>query len=347
MPNQIVSSKEMKGSVTQNSPFVCEVRVTTYKRPNLLERALKSLQEQTYKHWRAIIFDDSPMHEGKEVLDKLDDDWIIYRPNPENLGRNKNIDFAFQSSSIVGGRYAFVLEDDNYLFPDFIEKNINSLDREGVNIVLRNQEIRLETDGQVSIPTKKTTRGKWLSTGIYHPIDLYATMFFCEGISNGGLFWDTANIQSELIVGECIDDSWYQEIFRTLKIVEPVFFDSNVGCVWTQFETLGADRGSKLPSFLSTPSVYNRATQVILIRLLNLYGETLIKKAQSIAISDIEKAEVLEHQMLNALNFRYPFKYVGFSKKVFFFLKHCIRRIYTANHFEPALIGLTQQRSGY
>ncbi|MEO0903114.1 MAG: glycosyltransferase, partial [Bacteroidota bacterium] len=114
-----------------STPF-CEVRVTTYKRPDLLKRALTSLQEQTYPFWKAIVLDDSPEREGADVVRKINDLRIIYRANPKNLGRNKNIDFAFQSRNIIGGRYACILEDDNYFFPDFIESNIQSLTREKV-----------------------------------------------------------------------------------------------------------------------------------------------------------------------------------------------------------------------
>ena len=46
----------------------CEVRVPTYRRPELLERCLKSLIAQTHENWRAIVLDDSPEREGEAVL---------------------------------------------------------------------------------------------------------------------------------------------------------------------------------------------------------------------------------------------------------------------------------------
>ncbi len=45
-----------------------EVRITTYKRPDLLKRCLNSLLGQTFQDWQAYIFDDSPDQEGKTVL---------------------------------------------------------------------------------------------------------------------------------------------------------------------------------------------------------------------------------------------------------------------------------------
>lgn len=324
---------------------LCEVRVTTYKRPDLLIRALKSLQSQSYPHWKAVVLDDSPEQEGRQTVLDLGDERVLYRPNSQNLGRNDNIDLAFQSKAMVGGRYAFVLEDDNYLFPDFIESNIKSLQAHDVSIVLRNQEIRIESSTGSSTPTGETTRGNWFVEKVYSPLDLYATLFFCEGISNGGLFWDTAEIKSDLIVGKCIDDSWFQEIFRTLKIVEPVFFNPAVGSVWTQFEVMGADRGSKLPSLLSTPPVNNRATQAILRHLIEICGDSLIERAQAIASGDCEKTQLLERQILNALQFSYPYQHVSMPKRLIILAKHYIRHLYSADRFQSALRSMPLEKS--
>lgn len=176
---------------------LCEIRVATYKRPQLLKRALSSVIAQTYQNWKAIVFDDSPEQEGRQVIEALNDDRIIYQPHRENLGRAKNIDHAFQSKAYIGGKYAFALEDDNYLFPDFIDSNIAALEENNVNIVLRNQEFRPDRDGQ-SIFVGETTREKWFQQGVYSPIELHSRLFFCEGITNGGLFWCSDRIESNL-----------------------------------------------------------------------------------------------------------------------------------------------------
>ena len=34
-----------------------EIRVVTYKRPQLLKRALCSVIDQTYQNWKALVFD--------------------------------------------------------------------------------------------------------------------------------------------------------------------------------------------------------------------------------------------------------------------------------------------------
>ena len=214
---------------------LCEVRIPTYKRPDLLKRALTSLVDQTYTNWKCLVLDDSPSQEARTVVDSLNDDRMIYQPHPTNLGRTKNLDYAFLPTNYIGGLYAFVLEDDNYLLRNFISENIKSLETHKVNIVLRNAEIRLQTN-QESIPTGKTNAGKWYSQGIYNPFEIYARLFFCEGITNSGLFWRTDKIQSNLQVGPQVKDALHQELFRSLQIKEAIYFEPTPLCVFTLFE---------------------------------------------------------------------------------------------------------------
>jgi len=280
---------------------LCEVRIPTYKRPDLLDRALKSLIAQTHKNWLALVLDDSPAQEAKAVVEALNDSRIIYQPHKTNLGRSKNIDYAFHSKAYVGGTYAFVLEDDNYLFPKFIEENINALNVKQVSIVLRNQEMRLEKNG-VSAPMNATTRGRWFSQGVYTPQQLHTRLFFCEGVSNGGLFWNTQTIQSDLQVGDRVEHSWHQELFRTLSIQEKIVFESIPLCVFTEFE--------RTYKKLNLSPKHNRGTQSILIYLVKRYGNAIVQEAQKLAIEQ-DVQPVLERKLLNAFYLKYPFQQVS------------------------------------
>lgn len=280
---------------------LCEIRVPTFKRPDLLKRALDSVLEQTHVHWVALIFDDSVDQEGRSVVESYKDERFLYRPNPQNLGRSKNIDHAFYPKAYVGGTYAFVLEDDNYLFPSFIEENINALNINHVSIVLRNQEMRLEKNG-VSAPMHITTRGKWFSQGVYTPQQLHTRLFFCEGISNGGLLWNTQTIQSNLQVGDQVEHSWHQELFRTLSIQEKIVFEATPLCAFTQFE--------RTYKKINLSPKHNRGTQSILIYLVRRYGNAIVQDAQKLALEQNAQA-ILERKLLNALYFRYPFREIN------------------------------------
>lgn len=307
---------------------ICEVRVPTYKRPDLLKRALESLIAQTYKNWQAIVLDDSPLQEAKAVIKALNDDRIIYKPHPRNLGRTKNIDYAFQSNSYINAEYAFVLEDDNYLFPDFIAENIKSINQNKVNIVLRNQEVRLEQNGE-SISQNSTTRGRWFQQGIYNPFELRARLFFCEGISNGGLFWNTQKIQSNLQVGSKVEHSWHQELFRTLQIEELICFESKPLCVFTEFE-------QEVKKLNFAPK-HNRATQSIIMYLVKVYGNSIVEEAHKIAL-DKKAKFLLERKLINALYFKYNFQQINQLDKIKLTAKYLIRYLFYQDPFKGVLM---------
>lgn len=314
---------------------LCEVRITTYKRPDLLKRSLGSLLDQTYTDWRAIVLDDSPEQEGKIVVEAFNDARIIYKPNLRNLGRTKNLDYAFQSSAMIEGTYAFVLEDDNYLYPEFIEKNVRSLNTHNVNLMMRNQEIRLEENG-ASIPLGKTSRGRWFRTGLYSPLEVHARLFFCEGISNGGLFWRIDRIQSNLQVGTQVQDAWHQEIYRTLQIREPLFFEAEPLCVWTGFVEPQKEPDSIKESLFSLPARYNKVTQFLLSTLIRRYGDSFVQVAADVASTQKDEAIILERQLLNALYVNYRFQHVNQLERTLLLLKNYLRK-FQAKQFVKTL----------
>jgi glycosyltransferase involved in cell wall biosynthesis len=310
---------------------LCEIRIPTYKRPKLLKRAIDSVLAQTYENWRVLVFDDSPEQEAQAVVEACNDNRILYKPHLTNFGCSKNLDHCFQSKAYIYGEYAFVLEDDNYLFPNFIAENINAIKSTGVNIVLRNQEWRLEKNGD-SITTNRTTRGQWFHQGLYNPIQLRSRLFFCEGISNGGLFWQTNKIKSNLQIGEQIKHPWHQELFRTLRVKEPIWFEPNCLCVFTEFDREDTTSIKLAPEL---PAKLTRASQSIWIYLVNKYGDSIIQEAQKIAVDQKVEA-LLERQLINAFWFKYKFKNLSKLNALHILSKAMLRYILFKDPFKNA-----------
>ncbi|MBD2296487.1 glycosyltransferase family 2 protein [Anabaena sphaerica FACHB-251] len=302
---------------------LCEVRVPTYKRPHLLKRALSSLIAQTYNNWKCLVLDDSPAQEGRLVVESFNDDRMIYQPHPINLGRTKNLDYAFSSSNYIGGLYAFVLEDDNYLLPTFISENIQSLETHNVNIVLRNAEIRLQID-EASIPTGKTNLGKWYRQGLYTPFEIYARLFFCEGITNSGLFWRTDKIRSNLQVGSQVKDALHQELFRSLQIKDPIYFESTPLSVFTLFEVHDHIENKSGLSKKINLIQYRRGVQSILIHLVNKYGCKIVKQAQKIAMITASE-DILENRLLETFYLNYQFQKTNKLRAIHSLFRHFLR----------------------
>lgn len=308
---------------------LCEVRVPTYKRPRLLERALKSLIAQDYCCWKAIVMDDSPAQEAKPIVDSLADDRIIYSPNSQNLGSAGNLDRAFASHSLVDGTYACVLEDDNWLLPNYLSENISSLKRRNVTLLLRNQQIWTQTE-HTSKPTGRTTRGDWFASKIYDPFELHAHLFFFETISNGGLFWKTS-IKTQLQVGIQVSDAGLQEYCRALQIQDHLLFEPEPLCCWAE-----------MPSNLSLRNpaanrVFGRGVQAIKMKLIETSGSAIIQQAEEIA-RDLNKLPEFEQSLVDALYISYSFKCIN---KVNAFKQYCksyARYLFVENplqaHFE-------------
>ena len=124
----------MEGSV--------EVRLITYRRPRLLERALRSLLAQTHADWRAVVYDDSSAFESREVVARLGDPRIETRQNPRNLGMVGNLSLAFAPGSVFPTTtHACILEDDNAFDPDWLEQNLRVMSTRACRVMCRNYRV--------------------------------------------------------------------------------------------------------------------------------------------------------------------------------------------------------------
>lgn len=279
-------------TVNQNT---VEIRIPTYKRPALLQRALNSVLQQSYSDWIAIVFDDSPEQEAKSIVQSYEDPRLIYQPNGTNLGGAGNIDQAFYTGSYMNkAGYATALEDDNWWYPDFLKFNVEALQTENVQILLRNQEVWEHKSGNDLFNTGRTTRGEWMQEGVISPFSLHSYLFFFEGVSNGGMFWET-NCNSDLQVGETINDPGLQEYCRTLQIKEPILFKSEPFAIWTKM------RRDDITRHISKNRVWGRGRQALLNYLTRCYGNSINRKAKALA-KGTGRFDLFDHAMADILS---------------------------------------------
>lgn len=101
--------------------------IPTFKRPEMLERALKSIFSQTYSNIEVIIVDDNGTNRDydsfyKEIISKYN---IKYVRNEKNMGaalsRNRGIEVAT-------GRYISFLDDDDTYCVEKIEKQVQLIE---------------------------------------------------------------------------------------------------------------------------------------------------------------------------------------------------------------------------
>jgi glycosyltransferase involved in cell wall biosynthesis len=211
---------------------ICEVRVPTFRRPILLKRALLSLIEQSYSNWRCIVFDDCPEQSARSVVEDIQDNRIVYSPNAKRLGALGNIDQSFAKEPFLGGRYAFVLEDDNYLLPQHIEKAIRTLEKNATKVVFCNQHceviVRAGYPGHIG---HYQTLNWMYQCGPASPNDLLPALLYSHGFSNGAVFWRT-DCQSDFRIGRLTSCPGIQESLRLLRLRDTAYVSLESTSVW-------------------------------------------------------------------------------------------------------------------
>ncbi|WP_319578625.1 glycosyltransferase family 2 protein [uncultured Methanospirillum sp.] len=129
--NQIREKPSIDGKITNS---LVSVIIPTYNRPKLLVQAVESALAQTYQNVEIIIVDDgSTDPDLPPLLEKLQQKNKIHIIRKENayLGAARNT--GIQAAN---GVFVVFLDDDNILFPDFVEICLQILNKEGSDCVL-------------------------------------------------------------------------------------------------------------------------------------------------------------------------------------------------------------------
>lgn len=244
----------------QTTPLV-HFRTPTYKRGDALRRCLKSLQAQTWQNWVCDVYDDDPAGSAEAVCDSMQDDRIFYTQNRPQKFASKNIDACFTMLNPHAADYFAVVEDDNFLLPEFTKENIGICRTENVNLVLRNQLIEFATGTIDAALSSFGILDSSLVEKTYRPDEFHLSLISGIGVSNGGLFW-SRHLKNALEIGyECT--ATLQEYMRTFSISEPIYVAMKPLAVWAENgEDTMRDIGST-GSYLRTELDAKRAIQTL------------------------------------------------------------------------------------
>jgi glycosyltransferase involved in cell wall biosynthesis len=99
-------------------PFF-SVIIPTYNRAAFIEKAVRSVLEQSFADFEVIVTDDASTDHTAEIIRAIEDPRIVYFRNPQNsercITRNRAI-------ALARGRYICFLDSDDYHLPDHLEK---------------------------------------------------------------------------------------------------------------------------------------------------------------------------------------------------------------------------------
>ncbi|MCL8535274.1 glycosyltransferase family 2 protein [Chryseobacterium gallinarum] len=100
----------------------------TYNRSDLIERAIKSILNQTYSNFEMIIVDDASKDNTSEIVNKyINDSRIKFIQLSTNKGVNVARNIGIANISPDAGAVTFLDSDDEF-FPDALEKMRKTLD---------------------------------------------------------------------------------------------------------------------------------------------------------------------------------------------------------------------------
>lgn len=108
--------------------------ITAWNVEKYIEKAIKSCLNQTYKDLEIIIVEDCSTDSTKEILKKLYPGDIRLRlvENKKNVGAGMSRRIGIQKST---GEYVLLLDGDDWIDPDFIEKLAKSAEETDADIV--------------------------------------------------------------------------------------------------------------------------------------------------------------------------------------------------------------------
>lgn len=108
------------------SPLVSVV-LRTYKRPNMVGRAIESVLKQTYENFELLVIDDHSPDETPEIVREYEaqDDRLRYIRNEENKGHVITLNIACREAT---GEYIAFLDDDDVWLPEKLSTQVERLE---------------------------------------------------------------------------------------------------------------------------------------------------------------------------------------------------------------------------
>lgn len=253
--------------MSEYQPGLVHFRTPTYKRPVALRRALDSMIAQTWENWVCDVYDDDPSEAARYVVAEIGDPRIRYTPNKPQLFASRNIDHCFTAENPHGAEFFCVVEDDNFILPSFCADNIALMQREGVDLVLRNQLIEHASGTAAASVSTTGVLDDLFTDGLYDAQDFRMAMLAGIGVSNGGLFW-SRRVKSPLEI-QYACTATLQEYLRTYSIVEPIYVAMEPLAVWAENAEQTTRNAELNAGYLRRELDLKRAVQALRQRVWN------------------------------------------------------------------------------
>lgn len=262
--------------MSMNKPLV-SVIIPTYKRADMLTKAIDSAINQTYKNIEIIVIDDNDpsskyRFETKKKLSSYIQSGVIrYIENEKNLGGAITRNRAVEQSK---GEYIAFLDDDDIFFPTKIEKQ--------VEVMIQNKDNNVGLVYCHCNGVDEEGNILWENTNSYEGLPLYESMIYCiastslwlcdkKMLLDIGGFEDTPSKQDLLLMVKIISNE-YKIICVREKLVN--YLNHNKGKISTiEAKDHIADGYEKLRDYCKVN--YNKLTKKEMIDVEYRLSRTL------------------------------------------------------------------------
>lgn len=136
--------------------------IPTYKRPQMLKRAIKSALAQTYPHIRVCVYDNASHDETEQVVLQFADPRIVYFRHEATMPAPENFQFGLKR---VQTPFFSILADDDVLLPNFYETALNALKSSPEALFFVGSTIDVHENGNVI----SANALKWPREGLWNP----------------------------------------------------------------------------------------------------------------------------------------------------------------------------------
>ena len=128
------------------------VIIPTYNRGYIIERAIESVQNQTYKELEIIIVDDGSTDNTEEIVSKISDSRIRYLKNPKNSGVSHTRNLGIAAAT---GTYIAFQDSDDIWKPQKLEKQMECMNQGNYGMVYCAFEREFKDGAVVYYPPKE------------------------------------------------------------------------------------------------------------------------------------------------------------------------------------------------
>jgi glycosyltransferase involved in cell wall biosynthesis len=237
--------------------------IPTFRRSQLLQKAIYSVLNQTYPDFQVCIYDNASNDETEEIVKECmrQDPRVKYHRHAKNIGMMANYAYALKE---VSTPYFSLLSDDDLLLPHFYETALKAFQKHPEIAFSACGVKAFDEKGQlVSDPTSV-----WKSTGYFAPQEGIEEMITKPLLPVGVLFQRAVIKEIQPNLSSAIQIRWDTDYL--LQIVErhPYFVDPDT-CASFLAHAGGFSTGNyrQMPSSPKLFSYHVRATKQIIHRI--------------------------------------------------------------------------------